>query len=478
MPERLVEGKRSSSAALGPRRGICTLVEGFGLRISLRAITSAKPVQLVLALAIAVLLALTPAFGSLGQAQAASSVSSTLSYNSSKLWKGKQTESGACLCYAYSYASAVTSGLTYAPAKFRKGGSGWSAKSMEGKDSGEFVYKTYKSKSSTLKATYDAVLSGHPVILHLNTKSGGSHWVCVVGVKNANRSNLSLNNFLALDSTYVASKAAPVPVVLGEKGYSLRYDSNNVRIANSKAKASNAVTPSPVPATQKAPTISAVTEPSVVSYGAGFMPKGTISSSSKITQVQGLISADDQSTLQVATVSPNVTKAKVESSYSGKKIAGSLKFSKLKPGNYSYTLRAVTNGGKKYTVRKTSFKVYAPLTSITKFDQVSKTSVRVNWKKVSGASGYQVRYSTKATMEGSKTKTFAHKSWKRAKVSGLKAGTTYYVQVRSYKKSNGSRCYGSWSSTSKVTTKASTKKAKTANASKTSTVSTKKTSQK
>lgn len=457
-------------------------MEGFGLRISLRAITSAKSVQLVLALAIAVLLAITPAFGSLGQAQAVSSVSSTLSYNSSKLWKGKQTESGACLCYAYSYASAVTSGLTYAPAKFRKGSSGWGAKSMEGRDSGEFVYKTYESTSSTLKATYDAVLSGHPVILHLNTKKGGSHWVCVVGVKNANRSKLSLDNFLALDSTYVASKAAPVPVVLGEKGYALRLDSNNVRIANSKAKASNTVTPSPAPdadnpasVTQKAPTISAVTEPSVVSYGAGFMPKGTISSSSKITQVQGLISADDQSTLQVATVAPNVTKAKVESSYSGKKIAGTLKFSKLKPGNYSYTLRAVTNGGKKYTVRKTSFKVYAPLTSITKFDQVSKTSVRVNWKKVSGASGYQVRYSTKETMAGSKTKTFAHKSWKRAKVSGLKAGTTYYVQVRSYKKSNGSRCYGSWSSASKATTKASAKKAKTV---KTSTVSTKKTSSK
>lgn len=452
------------------------------MRISLRAIMSAKSVQLVLVLAIAVLLAITPAFGSLGQAQAASSVSSTLSYNSGKLWKGKQTESGACLCYAYSYASAVTSGLTYAPAKFRKGSSGWSAKSMEGKDSGEFAYKTYESASSTLKATYDAVLSGHPVILHLNTKKGGSHWVCVVGVKNANRSKLSLDNFLALDSTYVASKAAPVPIVLGEKGYSLRLDSNNVRIANSKAKAgktSGTTTPGSTPAadnsasvTQKAPTISSVTEPSVVSYGAGFMPKGTISSSSKITQVQGLISADDQSTLQVATVAPNVTKAKVESSYSGKKIAGTLKFSKLKPGNYSYTLRAVTNGGKKYTVRKTSFKVYAPLTSITKFDQVSKTSVRVNWKKVSGASGYQVRYSTKATMAGSKTKTFAHKSWKRAKVSGLKAGATYYVQVRSYKKANGSRCYGSWSAASKVTTKAAAKKAK---ASKADTASTKKT---
>lgn len=459
------------------------------MRIFLRAITSAKSVQPVLALAIAVLLVVTPAFGSLGQAQAASSgtsVSSTLSYNSAKLWKGKQMVSGACLCYSYSYANAVTTGLTYNPTKFRKGSSGWTAKSMEGKDSGEFAYKTYKSASSTLKAVYDAVLSGHPVILHLTTKNDGGHWVCVVGVKNANRSNLSLNNFLALDSTYVDSGKAPVPVVLGEKGYTLRLDSNNVRIANDKAKvstsagsnaagssASKPAADNASVATQKAPTISSVSEPSVVSYGAGFMPKGTISSSSKITQVQGLIAANDQSALQVATVAPNTTKAKVESSYSGKKIAGTLKFSKLKPGTYSYILRAVTNGGKKYTVRKTSFKVYAPLTSITKFDQVSKTSVRTNWKKVSGASGYQVRYSTKATMAGSKTKTFAHKSWKRAKVSGLKAGTTYYVQVRSYKKSNGSRCYGTWSKASKVTTTATKAKA-----SKTNTTSAKKTSSK
>lgn len=446
---------------------------------------SAKFAQAVMALVIAVLLVVTPAFGSYGQAQAASSssVTATLSYNSGKLYKGKQTESGACLCYAYSYASAITSGLTYAPKKFRAG-SGWSARSLEGKDSGEFTYKTY-SKSKTLKAVYNAIMAGHPVILYLNTKRGGQHWVCVIGVKNAKSSSLSLNNFVALDSTYVESGKAPAPIVLGEKGYTLRSGSNNVRISNDKVKVkksgSAATMPAPAtkpttdnaatPATQKAPTISSVTEPSVVSYGAGFMPKGTISSSTKITQVQGLISDDDQSTLQVATVKPNVTKAKVESSYSGKKIAGTLKFSKLKPGNYSYVLRAVTNGGKSYTVRKTSFKVYSPLTSITKFDQVSKTSVRVNWKKVSGASGYQIRYATKQNMSGAKTKRIAHKSWKRAKVSGLKSGTTYYVQVRSYKKSNGVRCYGSWSAASKVTTskpaakKSTTKTAKTTKAS-------------
>ena len=85
---------------------------------------------------------------------------------------------------------------------------------------------------------------------------------------------------------------------------------------------------------------------------------------------------------------------------------------------------------------------------------------KISWTKKSGASGYQVQYSTK--------KTFAKASAKTAKVSGaskntvtikkLKAKKTYYVRVRTYtnvKNTDGEtvKVYGKWSKAVKIKAK-------------------------
>lgn len=75
---------------------------------------------------------------------------------------------------------------------------------------------------------------------------------------------------------------------------------------------------------------------------------------------------------------------------------------------------------------------------------VGKKKVTVTTKKVSGAKGYQIRYSTKSSMKSSKTVTTT--SLKKT-ISKLKKGTRYYFQIRAYKKdSTGAKVYGSWSS--------------------------------
>ena len=79
---------------------------------------------------------------------------------------------------------------------------------------------------------------------------------------------------------------------------------------------------------------------------------------------------------------------------------------------------------------------------------IKTRKVTVKIKKVSGASGYQIRYSLKSNMKSSKTATTTSTT---KTLTNLKKGKTYYVQVRAYKKdSKGNRVYGSWSSKQKV----------------------------
>ncbi len=392
----------------------------------------------------------------IGVNQAKASTTMTLKYNEDLLCKGKQV-SGACLCYSYSYVTSIVTGKKYSPSKFKLNDNTWSAKSMEGDDKGEFTYSGSKySKSSAAKAelqyVYDKVTTDHPVILYVSTKTGGEHWVVIVGVTDATRSNLSLKNFLMLDSAYVENNQAPKVMKVADKGYSLRFAQDNVRASNS-AVGSQSQNSNQNQTQQQMIKISSATYPAKLSYGDGFMPKGTIKSSTKITKIKAYIYDASGKTVQTATVKPNTTTAKLQSKYSGKKIAGALKFSKLKPGNYSYAVRAYTASGSTWVLPKKAFNIYAPQTKISSISKLTKTSAQVAWKKVKGATGYQLRYSTKQSMSGSKKLT---SSAKKKTLSKLKKGTTYYVQVRSYKKANGKRCYGKWSTVKSFTTKGAT----------------------
>ncbi len=88
-----------------------------------------------------------------------------------------------------------------------------------------------------------------------------------------------------------------------------------------------------------------------------------------------------------------------------------------------------------------------------------KKKITVKWKAVTSAlgalyvDGYQVRYSTRSSMKGSKTVTV--KGYKKGSktISKLRSGRAYYVQVRSYAKLGGKTYYSKWSSRKKVRAK-------------------------
>lgn len=79
-----------------------------------------------------------------------------------------------------------------------------------------------------------------------------------------------------------------------------------------------------------------------------------------------------------------------------------------------------------------------------------KQAVTVSWKKVSGAAGYQVCYSTSKKWKGKKQKLTRSN---KLTVKKLKKKKTYYIRVRAYRINGTGKIYGAWSKTKKITIK-------------------------
>ena len=69
----------------------------------------------------------------------------------------------------------------------------------------------------------------------------------------------------------------------------------------------------------------------------------------------------------------------------------------------------------------------------------------VQWKKVAGASGYELQYSTRSNFKSSVVKKSLSSSKSSASYKKLKKGKTYYVRMRSYVNVDGVKKYSKWS---------------------------------
>jgi hypothetical protein len=89
----------------------------------------------------------------------------------------------------------------------------------------------------------------------------------------------------------------------------------------------------------------------------------------------------------------------------------------------------------------------ATLTSVK--NTAAKTAT-VEWKKVSGASGYEVYYSTSKDGEGGKVITVKNGSTTSYQHTKLSKGKTYYYKVRAYSTVKGKKVYGAYSAVTNV----------------------------
>ena len=114
---------------------------------------------------------------------------------------------------------------------------------------------------------------------------------------------------------------------------------------------------------------------------------------------------------------------------------------------YTYTVRAMGVNGKKaiygsYSNTGITGRAMPARTAISSLNS-SKNALTVSYKKVAGASGYQIAYSL-----------YKDKGYRYVTVSGSRLSTTirklaskknYFVKVRAYRTVNKKRCYGAYS---------------------------------
>ncbi|MCD7742358.1 MAG: Ig-like domain-containing protein [Ruminococcus sp.] len=123
---------------------------------------------------------------------------------------------------------------------------------------------------------------------------------------------------------------------------------------------------------------------------------------------------------------------------------------------YKFRIRAYRKFGS--TIKWGSYS--STLTTSTKPTQVkissaskSKTAVRLNWNKVTRATGYQIQRYDASAKKWVAVKTIKNGSTLTYRDTGLKSNKVYKYRVRAYKTLNGNKYYGKWSVTKTVTTK-------------------------
>lgn len=120
----------------------------------------------------------------------------------------------------------------------------------------------------------------------------------------------------------------------------------------------------------------------------------------------------------------------------------------LKIGTYKLKVKGIG----KYTGTKTlSFKIIPKGTVFTKRTGGNK-QITLTWKKQNNITGYQIQYSLKKNFSGGKTVLVNKAATLTKVIKNLKAGKTYYVRIRTYKKVNKKNYASLWSETKTVKT--------------------------
>ncbi len=115
----------------------------------------------------------------------------------------------------------------------------------------------------------------------------------------------------------------------------------------------------------------------------------------------------------------------------------------VNPGTGKVTVTGIGN----YTGTVTkSFKIKLSKITSVKTKALSKTSIKISWKKQSNVSGYQIQKYNSKQHKWSTVKTIS-KNTNSAKLTKINVGTKYKFRVRSYKKIGSKKYYGTYSKT-------------------------------
>lgn len=99
-------------------------------------------------------------------------------------------------------------------------------------------------------------------------------------------------------------------------------------------------------------------------------------------------------------------------------------------------------------------KVQSKKMTLSKVKSPKKKTIQITWKKLAGASGYQIKLATNKKMtKGKKTVVVNKASTTKKTVKKLKAGKKYYVRIRAYETVSGKKVYSKWSAVKSIKVK-------------------------
>lgn len=187
-------------------------------------------------------------------------------------------------------------------------------------------------------------------------------------------------------------------------------------------------------------SISNASKPGTMAAGSSFTVTGTVASTvGKLSSVTvGVYTSSGMQQIG-KTANPNTT------TYNLSKVDNEIVFGKLAAGTYTYKVIAKTSSTTKTLVTK-EFKVNPKKAKLSSLKVASGKKLTVKWIKDTAVTGYEIQYATSSNFSGAKTVSVNSYKTVSKQLTSLKKGAKYYVRVRSYKKVNGTKYYGEWSS--------------------------------
>ena len=149
----------------------------------------------------------------------------------------------------------------------------------------------------------------------------------------------------------------------------------------------------------------------------------------------------------------NITQS-ITVKYNGKTLKNGTDYTVSYSNNKSIgtaTVKIAGKGSYTGTITKT-FKINPAKQEIQKLTAKSKAFF-VDWAQKGSATGYEIQYATNSKFTSAKKVTITNNKTDKTTVSKLSGKKKYYVRVRSYTTVKGTKYYGAWSASKRVTTK-------------------------
>ena len=163
----------------------------------------------------------------------------------------------------------------------------------------------------------------------------------------------------------------------------------------------------------------------------------------------------------------NIKLSKTTFIYNGKTQTPSITvtYKGKKLSNQYYTVKYINNkkigtstvavtgkGAYKKCSGKATFKIVLKTSAISSL-KAGKKYITLNWKTITGSTGYKVQYSTNKSFIKAKTVKIAGAGKHSTTLKKLTSKKTYYVRIRAYRTANRKTVYGAWSGSKKVVVK-------------------------